>query len=255
MIQAFWWDDRTFNQSSTFLHISPTWMPGGQSETWSTCRSTDTGWSRRNTVSSHFRLSYGVAEWLRFDPRTEPLGCSWDCLTIGWVSKSSCSSVILALWNSHFHWILTLYPARAICSIMAIVCSYRSARVSPVIVGRYSNVLHRHPCQKKRELINDSDFDTITVCTVELQFGHSVFTTVSRVQYSATAWLFHVQEPHECLFAVILVAAVTARGYQSYRSRLQEVFFRKTLLQALAIVNGTRKTSIFPISMKSRRNV
>jgi hypothetical protein len=49
-----------------------------------------------------------------------------------------------------------------------------------------------------------------------------VFATVSRVKYTATVFLFHVQEPQQCLLAVIQIAAVNARGYQSYRGRLQK---------------------------------
>jgi hypothetical protein len=82
------------------------------------------------------------------------------------------------------------------------------------------------------KLLHGSGFDTGTVCAEEWQFWQYVFANVSRVKYTATVCLFHVQEPHQCILPVILIADVTARGYQAYRGRLQKVLSQHLIASA-----------------------
>jgi hypothetical protein len=124
MIQAFGWNDRTFNKVihlQTFFHVFTPFahvnerVPNGKLKVFA-----DYGY--RLITSQYSIVSFSPILYCRRMASVRPPYRASRvfkglCLMIGWVSKSRFFSVILVLSNSHSHWILKLYPAGAICSI------------------------------------------------------------------------------------------------------------------------------------------
>ena len=73
------------------------------------------------------------------------------CWTMWCVKNSGFSSTIFSSSNSHSHWIVTLYPALAICSILFIVRSYLSPIVSTPDVLRSLKVREVWPLNSNKK--------------------------------------------------------------------------------------------------------
>jgi len=56
------------------------------------------------------------------------------------------------------------------------------------------------------------------------QFEQHVVATIARVHYIPTFSLFHMQQPYECLLAIVLYGRVHTGQYEPFSVDLQESF-------------------------------